>query len=181
MQALTDATALSPAHQPQQRNTTTPRRCWHSYANEGLGTDFGLRLTSLGAYSVDCLLCRDPRPTDGTLVPIPPPGPIAWGEIQRERHLGGFASVASCGCLGANSGHGMGIGPIRVLKDERVVDAVSLALRLLPTPCRGTICTFDLARLPNSHTCRAYAHVSPTHIDIYVLPFSNRNTRWAVA
>ena len=65
----------------------------------------------------------------------------------------------------------MGIGPIRVLKDERVVDAVSLALRLLPTPCRGTICTFDLARLPNFYTCRAYAHVMPTHIDIYVLPF----------
>jgi hypothetical protein len=88
---------------------------------------WALALSTLVAYSVDCLLCRDPRPTDGTLVPIPPPGPIAWGEIQRERHLGGFASVASCGCgcLGANSGHGMGIGPIRVLKDERVVDAVS--------------------------------------------------------
>jgi hypothetical protein len=60
---------------------------------------------------------------------------------------------------------------IRVGKDERVVGVVSSSLRFLPSPCRGTVCTFDLARLPGSYTCPAYAHVPLTHIDISVLPF----------
>src|SRR6185369_6211145 len=31
---------------------------------------------------LDCLLCRDPRHTHGTLAPIPPLGPIAWGKYN---------------------------------------------------------------------------------------------------
>ena len=61
---------------------------------------------------------------------------------------------------------------IRVWKDEKVVGVVSLGWRFLQTPCRGTVCTFGLARLPSSYTYRAYAHVTPMHIDICVLPFS---------
>jgi len=60
---------------------------------------------------------------------------------------------------------------IRVWKDEKVVGVVSLGWRFLQAPCRGTVCTFDLARLPGSYTCQDDAHVTPPHIDICVLPF----------
>jgi hypothetical protein len=60
---------------------------------------------------------------------------------------------------------------IRVWKDERVVGVVSLGGRFLQAPCRGTLCTFDLARLPGFYTCQDDAHVTPRHIDICVLPF----------
>ena len=43
---------------------------------------------------------------------------------------------------------------IRVWKDERVVGVVSLGGRFLQAPCRGTLCTFDLARLPGFYTCQ---------------------------
>jgi hypothetical protein len=49
---------------------------------------------------------------------------------------------------------------IRVWKDERVVGVVSLGWRFLQAPCRGTVCTFDLARLPGFYTCQDDAHVS---------------------
>jgi hypothetical protein len=62
---------------------------------------------------------------------------------------------------------------IRVWKDERVVGVVSLGGRFLQAPCRGTLCTFDLARLPGFYTCQDDAHVTPRHIDICVLPLSS--------
>jgi hypothetical protein len=61
-----------------------------------------------------------------------------------------------------------GAGAILFWKDERVADVVSWGLRFLPAPCRGTVCTFDLARLPHFRTCQACARVRPTRIDIYV-------------
>jgi len=62
---------------------------------------------------------------------------------------------------------------IRVWKDEKVVGVVSLGGRFLQAPCRGTLRTFDLARLPGFYTCQDDARVTPRHIDICVLPLSS--------
>src|SRR5689334_6361193 len=94
---------------------------------------------------------------------------LGCGQCQPSKHYG------ACHDEGEKAAHDSDKADariIRVWKDERVIGVVSLGGRFLQAPCRGTLCTFDLARLPGFYTCQDSAHVTPRHIDI-LLPLSS--------